>query len=177
MEKQTKKIIKWFWPWQDQKREAWLKLMSLDGWHLNSIGFSGIVFVFEQGERREFVYQLDFRQENKTAMSDYLSLFEEAGWEHVESYGGWQYFRKLAGGSKVNQIFTDNESKVQKYKRLRVNLSVIFPGILIIFLGNLDKYPTWFAALLVTIFVTMTLFIGTSLLMLTLRIKELEQEG
>lgn len=176
MKTREKKVTKWFWPWQDQKQEEWFRQMSKAGWHLYSIGLGGLQFNFVEGEKQDFVYQLDFRQERDDQMEDYLDLFENAGWEHVLSWNGWQHFRKPVEKGEEEQIFTDNQSKVEKYKRVLVKFSLVYPGFMIVFLANLDKYPPWFAALLVFVFVALTLYVGTSLLMITLRIRQLERE-
>lgn len=177
MDTQEKNILKWFWPWQDQKRETWLRLMSQDGWHLRSIGFGGLAFRFTPGEKTDYIYQLDFRQESAQNMADYLDLFENAGWEYVLSWNGWQYFRKQFEDGEKDQIFTDNQSKVQKYRRLLVKLTLFFPAYMIIFLAKLDRYPLWFAIFLVSFYVLVTLYVGISVLMVSLRIRQLEQEG
>lgn len=177
MQSQIKKSLKWFWPWQDQQREDWLQQMSLQGWHLLSIGLGGLEFRFAQGEKQAYVYQLDFRQESSQKMEDYLELFEHAGWEHVLSWGGWQYFRKRYEDGEKDQIFTDNQSKVQKYKRLLQNLSLFSPAFMIVFLARLDRYPPWFAVLLVSTYVILVLYVGTSIIMVSLRIRELEKQG
>ena len=44
---ENKSLIKyrWFWPGQDRKAEDWLHQMSLEGWHLRSIGFNKYTFM------------------------------------------------------------------------------------------------------------------------------------
>ena len=176
MEKQNKNFLKWFWPWQDQQREEWLQRMSQNGWHLNSIGLGGLVFKFTPGEKLDYVYQLDFRQERSEQMVEYLDLYEKAGWEHVMSWNGWQYFRKRYKEGETAQIFTDNQSKVQKYKRLMFYSSLFFPGYMVVFMANLEKYPPWFATILVGTFIILGMYVGISILMVALRIRQLNQE-
>lgn len=176
MDRQIKKSFKWFWPWQDQKREAWFRQMSQDGWHLKSIGFGGLVFNFTPGEKLDYIYQLDFRQEDKKKMGEYLDLFEDAGWEHVLSWNGWQHFRKRFEDDDRDQIFTENQSKIQKYRRVLGSFLLFLPTYMIIFMAKLDRYPPWFAVILVGTYVTLTLYVAISMLMVSLRIKQLEQE-
>ena len=33
MNAEIKKVRKWFWVWDDDKEEAWLRIMAIDGWH------------------------------------------------------------------------------------------------------------------------------------------------
>jgi len=178
MEKKTIRKIKWFWSWQDNKREEWLQQFSHSGWHFESIGMRGLAFNFKKGQPREYTYRLDFRLDSKEKMRDYVEFIKDAGWEHIENYDGWQYFRKAAEKDETVELFTDNDSKVQKYKRLRSQQAVFFPGAcaLMIFLGTLDKYPVWFAIILVSVLMLLAFSIGISLVGVTLRIKELEHQ-
>ena len=116
---------KWFWAWQDDKEEVWLGEMSRQGLHLQHPGAFG-QYTFEQGEPREYVYRLDFVI-NAQKNPDYYQLFRDAGWEHVGELGGWQYWCKEVEDGKVPEIFTDNASKIQKYRRLIGWLVIFFP--------------------------------------------------
>jgi len=177
MERQEKTTFKGFWPWQDLQREAWLREMSREGWHLKSIGYLGLRFTFAAGEKVDYVYQLDFRNESAQKMEEYLELFDAAGWEYVLSWNGWQHFRKRYEDEDKDQIFTDNQSKIQKYKRVLVTYSLFTPTYMIVFFAKMERYPPWFATLLVTVFVVLTLYVGASVLMVALRIRQLEKEG
>jgi len=115
---------KWFWAWQDDKEEAWLRSMAQQGWHLSRPGLFG-QYTFSVGEPREMVYRLDFIQSNKRT-DDYFQLFRDAGWEYVGEMGGWQYWRKEVKAGAAPEIFTDVESKIQKYQRLLGFLAIVF---------------------------------------------------
>ncbi len=43
--KEIKKEFKWFWAWNDEKEEQWLTAMAQQGWHLQSPGFLGILYL------------------------------------------------------------------------------------------------------------------------------------
>jgi len=133
METQTVRKFKWFWAWQDDKEEAWLSEMAQSGWHLKWPAFP-CIYTFEAGAPRDDVYRLDFITSNKD-YQDYLQLFQDAGWVHLGSMGGWQYFRKTKQGTEIPEIYTDPESKMQKYRRL-LSLLVIFFPIYIVLLTN-----------------------------------------
>jgi hypothetical protein len=64
----------------------------------------------------------------------YLQLFKDAGWEYVGEMNGWQYFRKPVEAGNSAEIFTDNESKIQKYKRFLYATLVSTPIYLIFFI-------------------------------------------
>jgi hypothetical protein len=133
MENQTVRKFKWFWAWQDEKEEAWLSEMAQVGWHLKWPAWPGI-YTFEAGVPRNDIYRLDFITSNRD-YQNYLQLFQDAGWQHLGAMGGWQYFRKTIQGNEIPEIYTDPESKVQKYRRLLGLLVVFFP-IYIVLLTN-----------------------------------------
>lgn len=115
----------WFWAWDDEKEEAYLREMALGGWHLKSVSLPGY-YTFEKGEPRDDFYRLDFLSNFKDK-ENYLQLFADAGWSHVGQYGSWQYFRKTATDGEILEIFTDNESKQKKYGRILLFMVIFFP--------------------------------------------------
>ena len=121
----TIKKYKWFWAWQDEDEENWLSNMAVEGWHLKEFAVPGI-YTFESGEPRRVHYRMDFIVDRK-GYQNYLQLFKDAGWEHLGEMGGWQYFRKDAEGSNSSEIYTDNNSKAQKYQRLLAFLTIFLP--------------------------------------------------
>jgi len=121
----TLKAFRWFWAWDDDREEAWLREMAQKGWHLREIQFINC-YTFESGAPREIVYRLDFMTNSKDKPG-YLQLFQDAGWEYVLQYGSWQYFRKEAVAGVAPEIFSDKESKAQKYQRLLIILVVLLP--------------------------------------------------
>ncbi len=132
----TMRRFHWFWAWDDEKEEKWLTEMAKNGWHLKKVEFPGS-YKFEQGTPRNIYYRLDFFTDHKKKQ-DYLQIFNDAGWEHVQQYGSWQYFRKEALQGEEPEIFTDNESKVKKYGCL-IALMVIFLPILMISTNRLNR--------------------------------------
>jgi hypothetical protein len=108
--------FRWFWAWDDEKEENWLREMAQKGWHFVQVVFPGN-YIFMQDTPQDIVYRLDFFTGNRDK-TDYLQLFLDAGWEYAGQYGSWQYFRKPAAEGQANEIFTDNESKVKKYQRI-----------------------------------------------------------
>jgi len=122
MAENTIRKIKWFWPWQDEQEEAWLRSMSQKGWHLFSVGLAGI-YRFRAGEQRDYVYRLDYQTFPKKDKQEYQQLFRDAGWEYIGEMSAWQYFRKEVKEGEAPEIFTDVESKVAKYKRVLVFLA------------------------------------------------------
>ncbi len=116
VEKNTVQMFRWFWPWQDEVEEVWLREMSQQGQHLLSVGLAGR-YTFAGGEPQDYVYRLDYINPSKDKPA-YLQLFQDAGWEYVGEMSGWQYFRKLAQNGELPVIYSDAESKAEKYRRL-----------------------------------------------------------
>jgi hypothetical protein len=117
--------FKWFWAWQDEKEEAWLHEMAKQGLHLQRVGPFGY-YEFTEGEPRYDYYRMDYIF-NRKDYENYLQLFKDAGWEHLGQMGGWQYFRTSAKGAAVPEIYTDKDSKAQKYQRLLTILVILLP--------------------------------------------------
>ena len=158
MDKKNMRRFKWFWAWQDEDEEDWLRKMSNEGWHLAGIGFPTI-YSFESGEARDYVYRLDYRSHWRMDKEDYRQLYRDAGWEYVEEMAGWHYFRQQAQPGEELEIYTDAESKIEKYQRL-----LAFLGILILPLAisliNLQSRPyEWVEFLLVFIFLLFLLYV------------------
>jgi hypothetical protein len=162
---ETKKIHKWFWPWEDEREEAWLSQMAKQGWHLVKPDLLG-QYTFAAGEAKDVVYPLDFISDNKKDES-YLQLFKDAGWEHVGILGGWQYFRKQVNPGENTEIFTDNDSKIAKYQRVLLYLVIFLPIWTSVFLTSV--YPSTSPvrigiSMLMTLLVLVYIFIAVGIL-------------
>jgi len=118
----------WFWAWDDEKEEAWLREMSQNGWHLSSVGIPGF-YKFDQGFSKDYVYRLDFIRDRKD-YDNYLQLFIDTGWDHLGEMGGWQYFRMESINGENLEIYSDNESKANKYQRILLLLVIILPLVI-----------------------------------------------
>jgi hypothetical protein len=140
METQTCWKFRWFWAWQDDREEEWLGSMSRGGWHLSEFGFP-CVYHFRKGESKRYVYRLDFQTSKMKDREVYLQLFRDAGWEHVGSMSAWEYFRKEAQPGEEPEIFTDPESKIQKYQRVLRFLVIFFPILIVLFSTNGRHLP------------------------------------
>jgi hypothetical protein len=175
MDRTTIKRFKWFWAWQDEAEEAWLAEMSKKGLHLSSAGLPGI-YTFDVGEPCDYVYRLDFQTVPKKDKQVYLQLFRDAGWEYIGEMSSWQYFQKEARPGEVNEIFTDVESKIAKYKRVLVFLGFFYIIMVTIFAGRFleeNPYP-WFSGIKVFIFLILVLF-SYAVIRLVIRIRQLKK--
>lgn len=170
----TLKQFHWFWAWDDDKEEAWLREMANKGWHFAS--FTGLwTYTFVQGEPRDVVYRLDHLTKDKDK-DDYIQLFQDAGWEYAgQSFNGWQYFRKEAVNGEAPDIFSDNESKARKYRNFLFILIAILP-IFIINIINLNKSTDTISEILTFIFFLFILMYGYSIARLGSRIQNLTRK-
>ena len=137
-DKDTRRVFRALWPWNDEKEERWLAAQARSGWHLRSIGFLG-GYVLERGEAAEIAYRLDVHRGRSKDREEYLGLFRDAGWEHVGSRGSWHYFRKAVVDGKVPEIYTDPESRIGKYQRV---VALLAPMLLILAVVVAPRWPT-----------------------------------
>ena len=103
----------------------------------------------------------------------YLQLFHDAGWEHLMDHLGWQYFRQTVLDGASPEIFSDNESKVQKYERLLVFLVMLLP--LYIPFVLLDSGRLWVALAAMACMILYIGFVAFAFTSLMMRVKQLKK--
>lgn len=116
MIKKFKKVVKVFFVWQDDKEEIWLREMAQKGWILESYTF--LIYNFYKSETKDYIYKIDYKSIKNSDMDEYLQIFEDAGWEHVTRCLNWHYFRSEADKFLLPDIYSDTNSKIEKYKRV-----------------------------------------------------------
>ncbi len=117
MKSSTIKKARWFWPWQDEQEESWLSEMSKKGWHLQSVSLP-CIYTFGSGDALAYTYRLDYMPDSEAKKPEYQQIFRDAGWDYLGEMSNWRYWRKLPKPGEKAEIFSDNESKLRKYKRL-----------------------------------------------------------
>jgi hypothetical protein len=146
---ETRSALRWFWAWQEERETAWLEEMSRAGWHLEAFSFGW--YRFGRGEPREYLYRLDFDPGARKRRDEYLGIFRDAGWEHVLCWGSWYYFRAERGKAFSDELYTDRESRIAKYRRLLavVVVCLLTPTVTLgpAWSGLVDRASGWFAAL------------------------------
>ena len=115
----VKTCIKFFTLFDYDKEEKWLREMHKKGWKLRK---GGICFTFDKCEPEDVIYKLDF-QKDGSDKKNYISMFEDYGWEHIMEFNNYVYFRKSANYAAGNEseeleIFSDSESKIDMMKRI-----------------------------------------------------------
>jgi hypothetical protein len=134
--KNTVTRFKWWWAWNYEEHEQWLTNMSQLGYKMVRSRL-GVFYTFEAGNFEEYVYKIDYKRLSGKKLYDYIQLFNDCGWEYVDSFVGWHYFRKKDNSIGLPELYTDSESKSQMFKQLlgtMVALLVIYIPILIFFI-------------------------------------------
>lgn len=127
--KTLKRRVRFFSVVDWEKEEEFLRKQHNEGWKL--VSYKGSHYVFESCEPEDVVYQLDFKGDEQD-MKEYVQMFRDCGWEHIQDMFGWSYFRKPAALMKENEegIFCDNESRFDMlqnlYRKKILPLIVIF---------------------------------------------------
>ncbi len=130
-----KKVFKYFTIAQYEAEEEYLRLMHKSGWKFVKVSGFGI-YNFEQCEPQDVVYKLDYNQEGIKHKNEYVQMFNDCGWEYMQDYVGYSYFRKPASEENGNDdIFCDDESRLEMMSRVfkgrLVPLLILFLAVLI----------------------------------------------
>ncbi|SHN23800.1 DUF2812 domain-containing protein [Gracilibacillus kekensis] len=100
-----------------EKEEQWLNEQLQRGYRCTNISKLGI-YSFEKTDKR-YVIRLDCRDYfPKQKFVEYKEIYEDFGWSYITGswLGGIRYWQKK--DSDQNEIFSDNQSKSNYYKRL-----------------------------------------------------------
>lgn len=134
--KNTKTEIRFFSVPAWKKEEAYLREQHKAGWEFVLV--SGLcLYHFKRCEPKDVVYQLDYNPDSATKQGEYLQMFRDCGWEYLQNYVGYSYFRKAASemDGTEEEIFCDDASRLDMLKRVFVGrmtpLLVMFLTIII----------------------------------------------
>ncbi|CEG23782.1 hypothetical protein BN1080_02787 [Planococcus massiliensis] len=122
-----------------EKEAKWLTDMSAKGFHFYKYRWG--FYYFEENPSKSYIYQTDFQE----ASDEYFELYQEAGWEHIQTeIGQYHYFRADKNSIGDQRIYSEPASIKGMYKRMLVFYAVIFLclvvsqiGILLTWNGNL----------------------------------------
>ena len=126
----TKKEFRFFTIFEHEKEEEYLRSQHKAGWRFQRVTGLG-VYHFVSCEPEDVVYQLDYNQEGAAHRDAYIGMFADCGWEFLQEYAGYSYFRKAAADMQGEEaIFCDDDSRLammeRVYKGRMVPLLVIF---------------------------------------------------
>ena len=115
---ERKKQFRWFTIFEYEKEQDYLREMHKSGWRFVKVKGLGM-YHFEKCAAEDVVYQLDYNKEGLEHKDEYLKMFEDCGWEYIQDYAGYSYFRKAVGEEGVaEEIFCDDESRMQMMQRV-----------------------------------------------------------
>ena len=114
----TKKQYKYFSIFNHEKEQDYLREMHNQGWKFIKVNGLG-VYHFEECEPQDVVYQLDYNQEGLSHKTEYIQMFSDCGWEYIQDYVGYSYFRKAAAEMNGDEeIFCDDASRAAMMGRV-----------------------------------------------------------
>ena len=116
--------------WNGKRNRTFSARRALKGWRFTKATLLGI-YHFEKCEPEDVVYQLDYNPDGIAHKEQYVQMFKDCGWEYIQDYFGYSYFRKPASEMAGDEeIFCDDESRLEMVKRIfftrMVPLIVIF---------------------------------------------------
>jgi hypothetical protein len=113
-----KKLFRYFSIFEYEKEEQYLREIHKSGWKFIKVTGFG-VYHFEKCTPEDVVYQLDYNQDAQKNPDEYRQMFSDCGWEYLQSYAGYSYFRKPAAEMREDEgIFCDEESKLMMMERV-----------------------------------------------------------
>ena len=117
----TKKQFKYFTIMDHKKEEIYLREMQKSGWKFVRVSGLG-VYHFEECEPEDVIYQLDYKPKGKESDDEYLQMFRDCGWDYMQEYVGFRYFKKSAESmSGEENIFSDDDSRAAMMDRIYKN--------------------------------------------------------
>lgn len=157
---QVKKQFKWFTIFEYEKEQDYLRKMHKLGWKFIKVTGIGMYY-FEKCIPQDVIYQLDYNKNGLTHKEEYLKMFDDCGWEYMQDFFGYSYFRKAVTKEGVaEEIFCDEESRFQMMKR--VMKGRMLPLLILFFTVLL---PQFIHQLFYTYDYLIALFFGTILVM------------
>ena len=116
---EIKRVLKYFTIFEWEKEQDYLRKMHQSGWKLVKI--SGLcLYRFAKCPPEDVIYQLDYNREGRAHKAEYLQLFRDCGWEYLQDYVGYSYFRKPVSEMKGDEeeIFCDDDSRLEMLSRV-----------------------------------------------------------
>lgn len=130
----TKKEFRYFSIFNHEKEQDYLREQHKCGWKFVKV--SGLcTYHFEECEPEDVIYQLDFNPDGSEHKDEYIQMFADCGWEYMQEYVGYSYFRKPAVEMvDEEEIFCDDSSRMEMlnrvYKGRLLPLLIIFSACL-----------------------------------------------
>ena len=94
----------------------WLNEMARQGWNLVKFGYG--LYSFEPCQPGEFVYDCDLKDRGFSISPEYRDILESQNIQLIPSGGFWFLVRRRAVDGPL-QLYTDDESRLEQYKKIR----------------------------------------------------------
>ena len=132
---ETKTEWKYFTIFHHEKEEEYLRNQHKAGWKFVKVTGIGL-YHFEKCRPEDVIYQLDYNKEGLQNKAEYVQMFADCGWEYIQDFVDYSYFRKPAAEMNGNEeIFCDESSRIammeRVYKGKLLPLLVIFSACLL----------------------------------------------
>ena len=113
-----KRELRWFSIFEYEKEQEYLHRRHSEGWRFVKV--TGLcLYHFEKCQPEDVVYQLDYNPDSASGKAEYINMFADCGWEYLQDYMGYSYFRKpVAQMQGEEQIFCDDASRMAMLGRV-----------------------------------------------------------
>ncbi len=126
-----------------KKEENWIQSIIEQGYRLKRKSPWSACYEFEPSEEKNFIpiVRIDYRLfKKREEFEDYIMMFEDSGWKHIggTKNSGCQYFEKSKKDASED-IFSDQSSKAERYKRISNNwlsIMIAYLPIVIVFIST-----------------------------------------
>lgn len=171
--------VHWFswFGWFSDKVETWLEGKAAEGWHLIKADRMLLRFHFVRGKPKKVRIIADYPAE---VSDEYVTIFQDAGWELVGKGLGWYIWRAEYVGENRPEAFNDINPLIERNHRL-LKLIVIclvlqIPALLPNLIVNLTKpsAAVTFGPVLVTLYVVLLAGLITSAALTYMQIRRLK---
>lgn len=154
----TKTELRFFSIPQWKKEENYLREQHRNGWKFVKVsGFC--LYHFQKCEPTDVIYQLDYNADSTLQKDEYIQMFRDCGWEYLQNYVGYSYFRKAASDMDgTEEIFCDDISRLDFMKRvfkgrmvplLTIFFLIIIPQIIVASINNVFGFMILYCVMLV----------------------------
>lgn len=170
---------KWFWSWNLEKEEKWLREKSEEGLQLYKVRLGRYYFKEDKSVKYKYQIQLlnifNIGDEN----NKYINFLEEMGVELVDIVSMWGYFRQLDNKDSF-EIFSDIDSKIKHLVKIRslflfglnLNILIAIINILIAIINSTrseGKYFIFITGICIIVLIIGSVIVGR-------KIKKLKRE-
>jgi len=159
--------------------QNWLNDLCWEGWAMT--GFIAGFFVFTPCQPGEYIYQIDLLPGNGLRAKNfnaYAEFMEETGVEVVQRWFRWVFLRKRTADGPF-QIYTDIDSQIQMYRRMRQMFAFVLVLECLCSLGiwpGAVMYDSVLTRCAVAVFVMIIIAIARVIWRCTKSIRELERQ-